>query len=90
MSEPILAKLAFNGYNVTYHNHESRNIEEDKYPTVQSVLNRKFSPEEFPSAEDFAEDLYRVFGDTVGVITDNDGVVLYENMKEMKEMAALW
>lgn len=83
MSDALIAKLAFNGYHVTFFNHEGRFIDENHYPTSESILSRGFEADEFPTAEEFVEEMYRIYGDTVGMITDNMGVVLYDNMLEM-------
>lgn len=84
MTDPLYDKLAFNGFHVVYWNHETRRIEYKEFPTYQSVMDRKF--EEIPSAEVFATDLFDVFGDCVGSITDNRGVILYNNLAEMRQI----
>lgn len=40
MSDALLEKLKFNGYHVTFLNHEGREIEKNHYPTAKSVLKR--------------------------------------------------
>lgn len=84
-SSAILAKLAFNGFHVTYYDHEERIVRTQSFPTVDTVLARKFTLDEFPSAEDFAEDLFNVFGDVVGMVKDNNEVVLLDNMEGMND-----
>jgi len=79
-------KLAFNRFHVTFYNHESRVIEKQSFPTVEKVLARKFTLEEFPDAKTFAENLFDVFGDVVGMIKDNRDNVLYNNMEEMQDI----
>jgi hypothetical protein len=85
-TDPLYNKLQFSGFCVTFYNHESRIIEHQNFPTVESVLARKFTLAEFPSAEDFAEDLFNVYGDCVGKVTDNAGNVLFDNMDEMNDL----
>lgn len=77
--------VKFNGFHVTFYNHETRRIEQKDFPTVQSVTDRGFD-DGFPDARGFADDLFDVFGDTVGQVTDNDGKVLYDNMAEMQDV----
>lgn len=84
MTDPVYDKLAFNGFHVTFWNHESRIIQEQHFPTAAKVHARGF--EEIPSAESFAEDLFDVYGDCVGKIVDNSGTVLYDNMQEMRDL----
>lgn len=87
MSNELFNKLAFNGFHVTYYNHESRVVEKKIFPTYDSVMDRGWreSGEPFPTAQIFAEDLFDVFGDVVGEVKDNAGNVLYDNMLEMNE-----
>lgn len=82
-SNPILNKLAFNGFHVTVWDHETREIRVDAFPTMESVRKRGFQDAEFPDAEDFAEGLYNVFGDRVGQIKDNDGRTIYDDWEAM-------
>lgn len=88
MADAVYSKLAFNGYQVTYWNHETRCIEEKSYPAYESVMDRGWGKnnEPFPSPEEFAEDLFNVYGDCVGKILDNAGHVLYDKMQEMFDM----
>lgn len=79
------AESAFNGYHVTFYNHETRQIDSESFASVEEVMERDF--EAFPSASKLADDLYHVFADVVGRITDNDGNVLYDNMKAMERTA---
>lgn len=83
-----MAKLAFNGYHVTYWNHETRRVEKQSFATTKEVMNRGWEKhgEPFPSPEVFAEDLFNVFGDCVGEIVDNAGVVLLNNLVEMNDL----
>lgn len=85
MADAVYSKLAFNGYHVTFWNHETHTIEEKIYPTYDSVMARGWGKynEPFPSPEDFAEDLFNVYGDCVGKITDTQGHILYDKMQEM-------
>ena len=86
MTDPLYDKLSFNGFHVTYWNHETRCVEEQHFPTYDSVMDRGWrkSGEPFPSAETFAEDLFNVYGDHVGKIVDNAGNVLLDDMAEMQ------
>lgn len=84
MSDPVYNRLVFNGFMVVYFDHERRSIEADHFPTADSVKARGFT-DGFPDAREFADDLYNVFGDVVGSITDNDGVVLLDDMEQMRE-----
>lgn len=77
--------VKFNGFHVIFYNHETRRIEQQDFPTVKSVTDRGFE-DGFPEAKEFAADLFDVFGDTVGSVKDNDGAVLYDNMKEMQSI----
>jgi hypothetical protein len=88
MANALYDKLSFNGYHVTVWNHETRTVEEHKFPTYDSVMDRgwRTSGDPFPSAETFAEDLFDVYGDCVGKIVDNVGNVLYDKMSEMREL----
>lgn len=89
-SGAMLAKLAFNGYHVTWWSHETRNVQTNDYPTVISVMSMGWAQnnEPFPDAKTFAEDLYNVFGDCVGMVKDNAGNVLLDNMMEMNDLNA--
>jgi hypothetical protein len=84
----VLAKLTFNGFHVTYWNHETRMVEEQHFPTYDSVMDRGWrkAGEPFPSAETFAEDLFNVYGDHVGKVVDNAGNVLLDRMSEMQAL----
>ena len=84
MSDPVYNRLVFNGFMVVYFDHERCSIEADHYPTADTVRAKGFK-DGFPDAQEFADDLYNVFGDVVGSITDNDGVVLLNNMDEMHD-----
>jgi hypothetical protein len=75
----------FSGYVVTYWNHEMRKVQTDRYETVAQVLDRGF--EELPDAEELADDLYEVFGDAVGLVTDLEGAVLLDRQSRMARRA---
>lgn len=77
----------FNGYHVTFWDHETRDIEEHHFPNGIDILKRGFTEDGFPDAETFAEDLYEIFGDRVGTIKDNDGKVLLDRHTEMMKWA---
>jgi len=74
--------MAFNGYIVTFYNHEQCIIDTDTYDTEEDVMAVGF--EELPDAETLVDDAYDVYGDTVGKVTDRDGTVLYDKMAEME------
>lgn len=86
----MIAKLAFNGYIVTWWSHETRLVETTEYPTVASVMAMGWGQknEPFPDVESFAEDLYNVYGDCVGLVKDNAGNVLLDNQVEMNDLNA--
>ena len=83
-----MAKLSFNGYHVTFFNHEGRTINEQNFPTYESVVERGFTKDgsAFPDARTFAEDLFNVYGDFVGMIKDNAGYILLDKMQEMLDL----
>lgn len=72
----------FNGFIVEFWNHETRFMEANFYNTIDDVMSKGF--EEFPTVEDFIDDLYEIYGDMVGRVTDNNGTVIYDNYNEMK------
>jgi hypothetical protein len=86
----------FNGYVVTYYNHEAGTIDEQTYATADSVnviggaegwesIDEEVAGPVFPDAERFAEDAFNIFGDHVGKVTDLSGKVLYDNMTVMND-----
>ena len=89
MTNPLYDKLSFNGFNVTVWNHETRCVEEKQFPTYDSVIARGFTKDgdAFPDAETFAEGLFNVYGDQVGMIKDNLGNVLLDDMVQMNMIA---
>jgi hypothetical protein len=77
----------FNGYVVEYWSHETQMWETMSFRTKQDILNRKFDPEDgFPDPEDFAENLFEVYGDRVKFIKDLDGNILYDNSNEIDRL----
>lgn len=80
--------MSFNGYIVTFFNHETQDTETEKFLTKESVMERGF--EEFPDAETFAENLFQIYGDYVKEVVDNDGSVLFENEEQYNEVVAEW
>lgn len=85
MSQAVYNKLQFNGFHVMFYNHESRELENQHFPTADHVLARGFD-DGFPSVQEFVDDLFDVFGDCVGKVLDNNDVVLYDNWAEMYEL----
>jgi len=77
--------MAFNGYIVTFYNHEQCIIDTDIYTTEEGVMAVGF--EELPDAETLVGDAYDIYGDIVGKVTDQDGLVLYDKMAEMQSIA---
>lgn len=80
---PAIAASAtgFNGFHVEFWSIKSRRIEEDHFTTVDAVLKRGFDV--IPTIEELADGLYEVYGDTVGLIKDNDGKVLLDKREAM-------
>lgn len=78
-------KDGFAGYVVTHWNHEIRAIAIDRYETVEQVLDRGFDT--LPDPEELADDLYEVYGDAVGLITDLAGTVLLDRRARMARYA---
>ena len=80
--ESIYNKVRFNGFHVTYFNHERNVIDQQSFPDAKDVEARGFT-DGFPDARSFAEDLYNVFGDEVGLVVDNAGAILYDKRADM-------
>jgi hypothetical protein len=71
----------FTGWTVKYLDKGGESIEEDSFPTVESVLERGFDDVplgQLPEVEDFVYGLYGVFGYEVLTITDGNGEIVYQ------------
>ena len=84
MSDSVKNRQAFNGYHVTFYDHNACIIDTDHYPEAIDIKRRWHPDDEFPSATDVADDMYDVFGDITGKIVDNDGNVLVDRMALME------
>jgi len=78
----MLNKLSFNGFHGKVWDHELRFVEDFSFPTPESIEARGFT-DGFPNVYDFVDSLYDGYGDCVGIVKDNAGNVLYDNMSEM-------
>jgi len=78
----MMNKLSFNGFHGQVWDHEQRFVEEFSYPTIESIEARGFT-DGFPNVYDFVDGLYDIYGDCVGIVKDNEGNILYDNMDEM-------
>ena len=85
-SDPLYEKLRFNGFRVAYHSHKSLCIEHADYETPADLKRAGFT--EFPSLEEFIENMFTVYGDTVGLVTDKNGKTLFADEAAIK--AAYW
>lgn len=81
----MLNKLSFNGFHGEYYDHEERFTREFHFPTTESIEARGFT-DGFPNVYDFVDGLYDVYGDCVGIVKDNAGNVLYDNVAEMTKI----
>jgi hypothetical protein len=80
--------MEFNGFHVFFLNHETTQEEEQRFPTVDSVLERGFALDQFPSSDEFATDLFEIYGDIVKHVLDNNGNMLWDNSKAYEENKA--
>jgi hypothetical protein len=87
VNNTLINKLAFNGFHVTVWDHEQRQITNLSYPDISDITSLGWN-ESFPDAAELAEGLFDVYGDCVGMITDNSGQVLYDNMEAMNNIHA--
>jgi len=82
----IISLLDFNGWHVTFYNHEQRSIDLFDYFTVEEVRARGWQYNQFPTLEEFIDGLFESWGDVVGRVDDNLGNLLYSNMEEIMEV----
>ena len=76
-SDPLYEKLRFNGFRVAYWNHETRCIEHIDYDTSTSLKEAGFDT--FPTVAELIDGMFAVYGDVVGLVTDVDGNILFED-----------
>lgn len=70
----------FNGYVVSFWNHETRDIETAFYD--EAAIMKAFHTRQVPKVSDVVEDLFEIYGDRVRTVRDFDGALLYANFAE--------
>ena len=70
----------FNGYVVSFWNHETRDIQTAFYD--EAAIIKAFHTGQVPKVSDVVEDLFEIYGDRVRTVRDFDGTLLYANFAE--------